>query len=203
MNFLRPLTGAMARLLGLKMGSDQGDGAGLPIHHTALAMIGAKPGSQVLVVGAADSRLAAAVAAVTGLNGRTLVVDPSPDAQRSVETAAADAGTLVEFEQRSFSSTAAESGAFDIVVLSKSLGVSGEHPADVVSEALRVVRTGGRIVAIEGESTAGLFSALRRRPPSALTGDAIRDLLMAAGLRAARVLAETEGVTYVEGSKRA
>jgi ubiquinone/menaquinone biosynthesis C-methylase UbiE len=175
---------------------------GPPPHQTALAMIGAKAGQQVLMLGAADSRLAAALAAVTGLNGRTLVVDPSPDARRSVETAAADAGTLVEFEQQSFSSTAAETGAFDIVVLSQSLSVSGENPASVVSEAQRVARSGGRIVAIEGASTAGLFSALRRRPRSALTGDGIRDLLAAGGLRATRVLAEAEGVIYVEGSKK-
>ncbi len=174
---------------------------GPPPHQTALAMIGAKAGQQVLMVGAADSRLAAAVAGITGLNGRTVVVDPSPDAQRSVDTAAADAGTLVEFEQRSFSAISADAGVFDIVVLSQSLSMPGENPVTIVSEAVRVVRPGGRIVAIEGASTAGLFSALRR-PRAALTGDAMRDLLASAGLRATRVLAEVDGVTYVEGSKR-
>jgi ubiquinone/menaquinone biosynthesis C-methylase UbiE len=169
----------------------------------ALAMIGVKAGQQVLIVGAADSRLAAAVAGVTGLNGRTRVIDPSPDARRSVETAAADAGTLIEFEQQSFSNTSAETGAFDIVVLSQSLNVAGESPVDVIGEAVRAARAGGRIVALEGASTTGIFSALRRRPRSALTGDAIRDLLAAAGLRATRVLAEAEGVIYVEGSKKA
>jgi ubiquinone/menaquinone biosynthesis C-methylase UbiE len=165
-------------------------------------MIGARAGQHVLMMGAADSRLAAALAGVTGLNGRTLVVDPSPDARRSVETAAADAGALVDFEQQSFSGTAAEPGMFDIVVLSQSLSVTGEQPASVVGEAMRVVRTGGRVVAIEGASTTGLFSALRRPSRPSLTGDAIRDLFTAAGLRATRVLAEVDGVTYVEGTKK-
>jgi ubiquinone/menaquinone biosynthesis C-methylase UbiE len=165
-------------------------------------MIGAKAGQRVLMVGAADSQLAAAVAAVTGLNGRTLVVDPSPDAQRAVEAAAMDFGTLVEFEPRAFSNISGDADLFDIVVLSHALSVPGEKPVNVINEAVRVVRAGGRVVAIEGASTAGLLSALRRRARPALSGDAIRDLLAAAGLRATRVLAEAEGLTYVEGAKR-
>jgi ubiquinone/menaquinone biosynthesis C-methylase UbiE len=175
---------------------------GPPPHQTALAMIGAKAGQHVLIVGAADSGLAAAVAGVTGLNGRTLVIDPLPDAQRSIETAAADAGTLVDFEQRSLSNLPAEPGAFDLVVLSQSLSLSDQDPVNIISEALRVVRAGGRIVAIEGAGTTGLLSAWRRRPRSSLAGDAIRDMFATAGLRATRVLAEAEGVTYVEGSKK-
>src|SRR5580765_1725101 len=110
---------------------------GPPPHQTALAMIGAKAGQHVLIVGAADSGLAAAVAGVTGLNGRTLVIDPLPDAQRSIEAAAADAGTLVDFEQRSLSNLSAEPGAFDLVVLSQSLSLSDQDPVNIISEALR------------------------------------------------------------------
>ena len=43
-------------------------------HATALAMVGAKAGQSVVVLGA-DGPLAAAIGLVTGLNGRTVVVD--------------------------------------------------------------------------------------------------------------------------------
>src|SRR5687767_4696563 len=44
-------------------------------HQTAIAMIGAKSGSRVLVVGAGDAAVAGEVALVAGLNGHVLVVD--------------------------------------------------------------------------------------------------------------------------------
>ena len=50
-------------------------------YQTSLAMIGAKAGSTVIVVGASEPALAAEVALVTGLNGRTLAV--VPDARTS------------------------------------------------------------------------------------------------------------------------
>ena len=107
-------------------------------HQTALAMIGAKTGQRILFLGSDDGALAAAVALVVGgMNGRTLVLDPSPDAAAKVERAAAEAGAL---------------------------GTS-HHPV--------------------------------------IGGEAIRAQLTSAGLRAARVLAEVDGVAYVEGMKGA
>ena len=66
-------------------------------HQTALAMIGAKAGHHVVIAGADDPDLAAALALVTGLNGQTLVVDERSDAEALVNAAAAKAGALMDF----------------------------------------------------------------------------------------------------------
>ena len=175
---------------------------GLPPHVTGLAMIGSKPAQQVLIVGAADPGLAAAVGTVTGLNGRTVVVDPASGAEQAVQKAAADAGTLVEFEQGPLAPLSAATDAFDIVVLCRTLGRPEAPPTIQIAEAKRVIRSGGRVVVIQRGKPGGMFGGFRANAPGALTGDAIRDLLDGAGLAAARVLADVGGVIYIEGSKR-
>jgi ubiquinone/menaquinone biosynthesis C-methylase UbiE len=105
---------------------------------TALAMIGAKPGSQVLVVGAGDGRLAAAVAGVTGLNGRTLVIDPSAEAHVVVDRAAAEAGVLVEFETSGLSALSAASNVFDVTVVNQRGAPAAAAVGPLLDEAVRV-----------------------------------------------------------------
>lgn len=163
-------------------------------------MIGAKAGQQVLMAGAGDGQLAAAVAAVTGLNGRTLVADAAAGARERVEAAAAEAGTLVDFEQADVSTGEIGGKDFDIVVLHRSLAPP-TVPAQLLRRAADLVRTGGRVVVVEGGTTPGRFGLGRHTIPPALPGDAIRDLLASSGLRAARVLAESEGTIYVEASR--
>ena len=175
---------------------------GPPPHVTGLAMIGAKAGQRVLMLGAADAGLAAAVAGVTGLNGCTLVVDPAPGAQEAIERAAAAAGTLVEFEHSPLSPPSSSTGVFDIVVLSQTLGRSDQPPHDQIADARRAIREGGRIVVIERGKTRGIFAAFRGAEKTTLTGETIRDLLTGAGFSAARVLAQVGGFIYMEASKR-
>jgi len=174
--------------------------SGLSPHHTALAMIGARPGHTVVVLGAADLPLAAAVALVTGLNGRTAVADRRDEIRHSVTAAAAQAGALVDFELMTGVELPIESGTVDVVVLQQELGARAGGEQAIMNEVMRLVRSGGRVVAIEGERRrARLFGSA---PPPPITGDAIVSLFNAAGLIAARVLAESEGVVYVEGRKR-
>jgi ubiquinone/menaquinone biosynthesis C-methylase UbiE len=168
---------------------------------TALAMVGAKPGTRVLFLGAGDGRVPAAVAGVTGLNGRTVVIDPSIDAEGTVERAAADAGTLVEFQQAPLANLAPASDEFDVVVVHQRMGVTESDPAPMLAEAVRVTRPGGRVIVMEGTMAAGWRERLQRPRQEPVNGDRIRDLLSAVGLRAARVLALADGVTYVEGAK--
>jgi ubiquinone/menaquinone biosynthesis C-methylase UbiE len=170
-------------------------------HRTALAMIGAKPGQQVLVLGAGDGRLVAAVAGVTGLNGRTLVVDPAPESQARVEAAAADEGVLVESECKPLDALSSDAGAFDIVVVNRAMGLAGVDRAGLAATAARMTRPGGRVIVVEGETPTGWKALVQRPAPPVVSAETARDLLSAAGLRAARVLSETAGVAYVEGAK--
>jgi len=83
---------------------------------TALAMVGAKPGQSVVVLGA-DGPLAAAIGLVTGLNGRTVVVDGAEGAAARVQAAADNAGALLEFVSAAPAATTLDAAAFDVAVI--------------------------------------------------------------------------------------
>ena len=169
-------------------------------YQTALAMIGAKPGQQVLVLGAGDAGLSAALALITGLNGRTLVIDPSPAARARIDAAAAKAGALVESDRAPLVMLPVDSGGFDIAVVQHVLGSAADR-LSILSEAARTVREGGRVLVIEDAPRQGVLGLFRRPSSPAIDGGTVRDLLVTIGLRAARVLAETDGVVYVEAVK--
>jgi ubiquinone/menaquinone biosynthesis C-methylase UbiE len=176
-------------------------GAGEPPHRTPLSMIGARPGDSVLFVGAGRPDLAGAVGAVTGLNGQTTVVDRQDGAAKRVAAGAAASGALVDYEDAPLTMLPFDNGSWDAAVLASGLAVLGGTAAAVLSEAVRVVRPGGRVVVIEAVSRPGLFGLFRTplesvQPPETTTGT-----LAAAGLRGVRLLAEVEGVRYFEGTK--
>jgi len=169
---------------------------------TPLAMIGAKAGDRVLVLGAGDGDLAGEIGRVTGLNGRTLVVDQDPPAAGRVEAGAAKAGALVEFESAPVAMLPIDPGAFDIVVLNEQLGSAAEgHRSLICSEAHRVLRSGGRVISIETGSRPGLFGLLPRRAMPAIDHPTVLSLFTTAGFRGSRLLAESEGVVYCEGRR--
>jgi ubiquinone/menaquinone biosynthesis C-methylase UbiE len=170
-------------------------------HQTALAMIGAKPGSTVLVVGATEPELTAEVALVTGLNGRTIVAVPSADAKLRIESAAANAGALVEVEIAPATALPAGDATADVAVITGLGDVSGSRD-QMLREATRTVRPGGRVIVIEGKKSAGILTMWSRGSarPAVATGE-ITSLLSAAGLRGARLLGSAEGISYFEGTK--
>jgi SAM-dependent methyltransferase len=169
-------------------------------HQTALAMIGAKAGDSVLVAGADAPDLAAAVAGVTGLNGQTLVVDGRADRAAVVEAAAGKAGTLVEFQQTAPEDFAA-ARPFDIAVVGLLLAPMPEAARDsLVTSLVRAVRPGGRVVIVDGRRSSGLLGGLSRSAPRLAPAMALA-LLDTAGLRATRLLAESEGISFYEGRR--
>lgn len=171
--------------------------AGPSPYQTALAMIGAKAGSTVIIVGASEPELAAEVALVTGLNGRTIVAIPSPDSTPPIELAAANAGALVEIEIAPATALPAGDGTADIAVIT----ALAEDKRDlIVREARRALRPGGRVIVIEGKKPAGLRK-LWSAGPTAAGGDEIVATLASAGLRGPRRLGDAEGVSYFEGTK--
>ena len=160
-------------------------------------MIGAKTGSTVIIVGASEPELAAEVALVTGLNGRTIVAIPSPDSKPQIELAAANAGALVEIETAPPTTLPVGDGTVDIAVIT---GLGEDKRDLIVREAMRAVRPGGRVIVIEGKKPAGLRK-LWSASPAAAGGDEIVATLAAAGLRGTRRLGDAEGVSYFEGMK--
>jgi protein-L-isoaspartate O-methyltransferase len=166
----------------------------------ALLMIGVAPANRVLVVGAGDGQLAAALARVTGLNGRTLVIEPDPAAQARVESAAAEAGTLVEVATDRPAEPVANE-PFQIVVCERIPTDAPAAIAPALTDACTVLRPGGRLLVIEELSTPNALGLRVKRPDAAATLAAVQTALTAAGLERVRVLGEIEGIAYLEGLK--
>lgn len=170
---------------------------GLSPYQTALAMVGAKAGDQVVIVGAGDVDLSAQIALVTGLNGQTMVIDRDETRAR-VEAAASRAGALVEFSAALPSALPVTAGSVDVVVLTT--GLASLAPAErtvAMAEAMRVLRPGGRTVVVEGVATRGSAGAGSQDLPA----DAVLALLTAAGGKAVRTLTTAAGRTYYEARK--
>jgi ubiquinone/menaquinone biosynthesis C-methylase UbiE len=94
-----------------------------------------------------------------------------------------------------------DDGQWDLAVIADGLTTLGDNATAVVSEAVRVVRNGGRVVVIERVSRPGLFGLFRTPEVSVAPVEATTGALSAAGLRGVRLLAEVEGVRYFEGTK--
>jgi ubiquinone/menaquinone biosynthesis C-methylase UbiE len=173
---------------------------GLSRHHTAIAMIGSRAGDQVLVIGASDPALAAEVALVTGLNGTTTVTDPDTRARARVETAARDAGALVEFAPGTPTSLPVAEESQDVVVLmSSSDAVATTDATIVLAHALRALRPGGRVIIVDGARPSGFFRSAGG--PARIPASAMLTRLEHAGTRARRQLADIDGVSYYEARK--
>jgi ubiquinone/menaquinone biosynthesis C-methylase UbiE len=156
----------------------------------AVTMAGVKLGDRFLSIGVRDAKLIAALAAKAGLTGRACAIDG--DAAR-VASAAGEIereGALVDVMHAPWDALPFDAGSFD-VALARDVFSSlspGESRASA-SEALRVLRGGGRIIVVEGT---------KRADAAALTA-----VLTNAGFAAVRVLAEAEHMTFIEGIKRA
>ena len=141
---------------------------------------------------------------MTGLNGRVLVGDRHPAAQAEIETAAANAGALIEFAAGASTGVPAGPGAFDIVVLHHELGTLPAGDAGLaVAEARRLLRAGGRLIVMERTASPGWLARLQgaTSPPPALAPRPVIDLLQADGFLTVRLLADSLGIAYVEGRR--
>lgn len=167
-------------------------------HRTAVAMVGARGGDRVLVVGTGDAGLATELAQLTGLTGEVRVADDAPDARAKIDAAVRRSGALVELAAAPPASLPFDPGAFDVVVINRKLGsVPDAERARIAAEAIRVAKPGGRIVVIEAGPATGLLARFSK-PREVLAPDAIQRALTNAGCKATRILAEAGGAVYIE-----
>jgi ubiquinone/menaquinone biosynthesis C-methylase UbiE len=174
----------------------------------AVTMSGIKLGDGLVAIGSSDTNLVAALAIKAGLTGRACMVD---EPEQDLTRAAADIereGALVESFSAPLTSLPFAPESFDVAILRNVLGASDmARRTSILSEVHRVVRGGGRCVVIEGGPRSGLAGLFRS---GSAAGEAEADkaggapsLLPAAGFRGVRVLAEAEGLIFVEGVKPA
>ena len=180
----------------------------LDVDPLAVAMAGVKLGERLLQIGVDDATLAGQIAAKTGLSGSATHMVASDDEAVRVNRGAKKAGVLVEVRVGPLDRLPFDDGAFDIVVIHSVHGqlasATGHDRTGVLRDARRVLRAGGRLIAIEPGTATGLRSMLRSAPAaqeaydaSGGTGEALRS----AGFAAVRDLGDREGFKFVEGLK--
>jgi len=115
------------------------------------------------------------------------------------------AGVLIEIESAAPTALRADSNAFDVAIVDDTAGalarLSDEERRSALGELLRIVRPSGRTMIIGGGAPAGFGGLLHRRAPEPPSYDRV-NALQAAGFTAVRILAEREGLIFVEGVKR-
>jgi SAM-dependent methyltransferase len=172
----------------------------------AVTMSGPRLGERLLQVGLADTRLVVGLAGKIGLSGRACGIDPDATVVARAQASAEKQGVLVELQHAPPSLLPFDAGDFDLVVidLATAGSAAGHDLGGAFREAWRVLRPGGRCVALAKAARGGALGAFGRRAGRAAPGPAeiVREM-QASGFRAARLLAEREGLAFVEGLRSA
>jgi ubiquinone/menaquinone biosynthesis C-methylase UbiE len=169
----------------------------------AVTMASVKLGNRFLAVGVRDPELIAVLSAKAGLTGTACAVDADDDAVKKAAVSIEAAGALAEVTRAPWGMWPYGDDSFDIAVIRDLLPtVTPDNRSRCVAEVLRVLRPGGRAVVIEPAPRGG-FGALLRRQTVDPSYRGPLQVLKDEGFAAVRQLAETDGVIYVEGIKKA
>jgi ubiquinone/menaquinone biosynthesis C-methylase UbiE len=152
-----------------------------------VTMSGVRMGERALQIGIDDPSLVSAIAAKVGLSGHAAIAVADDAAGATARAAAEKAGVLVDLHVVPLNALPFSDDSFDVVVVHGRSGwlASLDESARqaLLREVHRVLRAGGRVMAIEG------------------VGGTAADALPLAGFRAARVLAERDGYHFAEALK--
>jgi SAM-dependent methyltransferase len=170
-------------------------------------MAGVRLGERVLQAGLGNPKLFAKLAGKAGLSGRACVVVDNPEATAQLEAAAAAEGVLIEVVVVRAPFWPLEAAAFDVGILDGNALLRGDSAARAsrLAQVQRIVRPGGRVLIIRAVRI-GLARRLGFGASHAAPSAEASKLLQAlegAGFRPARILAEREGMTFVEGFRPA
>lgn len=169
----------------------------------AVTMAAVKLGDRFLSVGLRDIPLIAAVAAKSGLTGRACAVDADEARVAGAGASIEREGALVEVTRAPFGMWPYDENSFDVAVIAHLLpSLTPDVRASCMTDILRVLRPGGRAVVIEPAPRGGI-GALIAGKGTLTTYEGPVKALQDAGFAAVRLLAETDGVLYVEGIRRA
>ncbi len=172
-------------------------------YRLVVGMTGVQMGDRIAQIGCPEGGRLAAIAGKVGLSGRAVAVVPDEVSAARARKAAAREGVLVELEIAPPTRLPGATAAFDLVVVDDTRGLLLAMSADdrvlAVREALRLLRPGGRVMVIGSAPRSGL-GAIFTRTRSAPRFDPA-PALQSGGCKAVRVLAEREGLVFVEGVK--
>lgn len=146
-----------------------------------VSMVGPKLGERLLQMGGGDGLLLAALGKKTGLTGQVSAVEPDAEAAERVKDQATKDGVLSDVFTAPVTSLPFPPESFDIVVIP--LGEGGALPG--AQEAYRVLRPGGRLSVIARASSPAISNELQQQ-----------------GFKAARLIAERDGLAFYEAIKK-
>ena len=180
-------------------------------------MAAVKLGDRLLAVGVRNPALTAVLAAKVGLTGTACAIDEDEAAVKKAAASIEAAGALADVTRAPWGMWPYDEGSFDVAVIPDLLPTLASYDRfSCVSEALRVLRPGGRALVIEPAPRGGFGALLSGWGGSPSTGvsrttsgsrtasgyegpvKALKD----AGFAAVRLLSEVDGVLYAEGIKR-
>ena len=172
-----------------------------PTEPLIVTMTGLRVGDRVLIAGADDHKTLALLAPKPGLSGRVCLVDED-DARTSRGAAAAEGeGALVESFTAPLTMLPFDPESFDVVVMNHVMArLAAERRVAGFAEALRVLRPAGRCLVIDTGRRSGLAALMgggSRTDPAE-----IEQAMRAAKVSGVRVLAERDGLLFLEGARR-
>jgi SAM-dependent methyltransferase len=172
----------------------------------AVTMTGVRMGERVLQIGLADRQLTAMLVSRPGLSGQAAIAVADEAAAAKARAAAVESGALVDVHVSPLEALPISDGAFDVVIVHNAAGMLAARDASarvrVMAECRRVLRAGGRLIALEPGTPSGIAALLRRAPvvdPAYEGAGGTAAVLEAAGFRPVRLLADREGVRFIEG----
>jgi SAM-dependent methyltransferase len=169
-----------------------------------LSMAGLKMGSRVLQVDGDDPGLIVALASVVGLSGHACAVGDTESKTEAFQRAAASEGVLIDAKTARPSALPFDDDFFDLLVLKNVLGdLRQDDRVLCLQQAIRVLRPGGRCLVIDPAIRGGIGSVFSKRSMDAryLRNGGAEGALKEEGFRGVRVLADSDGLTFVEGTK--
>jgi SAM-dependent methyltransferase len=174
-----------------------------PSDPLSVTIAGVKLGDRFLSAGVRDPALIAVLAAKAGLTGTACAVDADEAAVARAAAAIEAAGVLADVIRAPWGMWPYDEGSFDVVLVRDLLpALTSDNRSRCVSEVLRVLRPGGRVLIVEPAPRGGIGALIRRQTVDATYRGPLR-ALKDEGFAAVRDLAERDGVLYVEGIKKA
>ena len=171
-------------------------------------MSGVRLGERALQIGVDSPWIAAAIAAKTGLTGLTTIIVGDETAAGTARAALAEAGALADVHVGPSYMLPLADGAYDVVVLHAVggllLSLTSELRDRMLVECQRVLRVGGRLIALETGSPTGLRGLLggaSKHDAQYEASGGTTAALQAAGFRAVRTLGDRQGYRLIEGLK--
>lgn len=199
MDGMAPLYDALCRLVGL----------GPAFRHRTLSYAALRPGERVLDVGCGTGVLTRLAADVVGPQGEVVGIDPGPAMIVEARRNARAAGNRAQFRLAAIERLPFADRHFDVTLSSFMLHhLPPEVKAQGLREVYRVLKPGGRIVAVDVDRPANRLWWLALWParwlPTVipnLRGE-IPAYLRAAGFEAVRVMGRSRGLVTFWGARR-